>query len=272
MLSNFLIVLAAGVLSMALRSYRHPFLHRMGTIGIFATSFLAGWLIGGNLLIGAAFAASWLLLPWLEILTRVRKLRLPIERRLEPRTPPNRSNFPNLNDLTQEIEDATFEQLEDIGWEHDQQQQFYRLFYHAASRTEAALCLVEQNELAFYYISLTSRNRDGKTYTTWNYPFSYSLRIIPRLEVNRVHGELSFSQMLSDHHLFLDSKHIDIATLDEQTADSLRVQLESDMRDQIIHNIKRGLLKKDGENFIRYSARGMLFLWVQFLRDLVRLS
>ncbi len=272
MLANVLIVLAVAVLAMALRTYRHRMVHRIGTLGIFATSFLAGWLIGGHLLIGVAFAASWVLLPWVEILTRVRKLRLPIDRQLKDRRPPNRSDFPNFNELTDEVEAEQFEHVDDIGWEHDEQRQFYRVLYQPESRTETAICLVEQSELAFFYVSITSRTPDGQIYTTWNYPFSYGLRLLPSLRLHRTAGDLPFSEMLSEHRLFLDRSKVGVDAVQAQTPDDVRTRLESDLRDQIVHNLDRGLLVRDGEKNIRYSARGMLFLWVQFIRDLVRLS
>ncbi len=272
MLSNVLIVLAVAVLSIALRSYRHPALRRAGALGIFTTSFLAGWLIGGHVLIGLAFAASWILLPWLEILTRVRKLRIPIERRLNSRRPPTRQDFPNFDELTDEVEAENFEHVDDIGWDHDEQRQFYRVFYQPESCTETAICLVEQSEVAFFFVSITSRDTHGRTYMTWNYPFSYGLRLLPNIRPNRAAGDLPFAEMLSEHRLFLDRNKVAVDEVRPQTPEDLRSRLETDMHDQILHNLDRGLLVRDGTENIRYSARGMLFLWVQFLRDLVRLS
>ena len=48
MLSEVLLVAGAGMLSAALRSFRHPALFRAGTFGFVLTSFLAGWLVGGS--------------------------------------------------------------------------------------------------------------------------------------------------------------------------------------------------------------------------------
>ena len=93
-ISHLLFVLGAAALSAALRSFEHRLLFRLGTLGIVVTSFLAGWLLGGSVALGAALAASWLFLPWLEILTRVRRMRIPIERRLAPRTPRRAILFP----------------------------------------------------------------------------------------------------------------------------------------------------------------------------------
>ncbi|MCX6970949.1 MAG: hypothetical protein NTV93_12490 [Verrucomicrobia bacterium] len=67
MLSVVMLVVGAGVCSVALRSFRHPALFRAGTFGFVLTSFLAGWLIGGSVWTGLAFALTWFLLPWLLI-------------------------------------------------------------------------------------------------------------------------------------------------------------------------------------------------------------
>jgi hypothetical protein len=47
--------------------------------------------------------------------------------------------------------------------------------------------------------------------------------------------------------------------------------MENDLRDQIAHNIDKGVLKPTGAGDVKYSWRGMIYLWCQFLLDLVRL-
>src|SRR5687767_5093509 len=116
MLSNLLLIVGVGVLSAALRSCRSAFLQKLGALGVLATSFLIGWLLTGYWIIGAFCASSWLLLPWLEILTRVRKLTLPTDKKLRHKHPPHADSFPALDGLTDEIEDEKFAQIEDTGW------------------------------------------------------------------------------------------------------------------------------------------------------------
>lgn len=272
MISAFLVVAGVAVLSFALRSFRHPTLHRVGTLGVFITSFLAGWLIGGELWLGAVFAASWLLLPWLEILTHVRRLRLPLERSLEARTPPARSAFPGFAEFSDEAEQMGFEYVQDTGWDHDDHTQFFRLFYDAETRVQAAICLVEQGDLAFYYLALTSRGADGQVWMTWNYPFSYGLQLPPRIHLNRVQGESDFQRLLEQHEAYLSAHRVSREEVAIQPVELICENLERDLRDQLFFNIDRGLLVRDGEKLIRYSARGLFFLWFQFLRDFVRLS
>jgi hypothetical protein len=273
MISDLLIISAAVALSLALRSYRHPLLHRLGTFGLlFGVSFLVGWLLLDSVWMGGLLAASWLLVPWLEILTRARRLRLPVDCELSHRTAPDGDTFPNLRDLTSEIESADFDQIEDLGWDHEDMRQFYRVFYQPKSGTEAVVCLVEQYGMAFFYLGITSRSKTGATYLTWNYPFSYGLRLQPELHLNRAPGDADFQNILAEHRLFLDREHVGVDAIVPQNPDALGPQLQSDMRCQIDHNIRCGVLKRDDANTIRYSARGLLFLWVQFLRDLIRLS
>ncbi len=265
MISELLIVAGAVALSMALRSYRHTLLHRAGTFGLlFGVSFLIGWLFLDSIWMGFALAATWLLVPWLEILTRARSLRLPMERELRRRSAPTFETFPNLRELTDEIEAADFDQVDDLGWDHDEQRQFFRVFYQPKSGTEAAVCLVEQGDVAFYYIAITSRARKGATYLTWNYPFSYGLQLDPDLHLNRCSSDTDFQQMLAEHRLFLDREHVAVDAIVSQEPETLGTQMESDMRRQIDHNLRSGVLKRDGDHLIRYSARGLLFLWFQF--------
>ncbi len=272
MLSNILLILGVLTLTFALRSFSHPLLQKLGAVGVFATSFLLGWLFTGSMAIGVALASSWLLLPWLDLLTRIRKLSLPLERNLRRRTPPNAHHFPALPELTTEIEGERFEHIEDAGWDWDDYQQFFRLFYKADERMQAAICLIDQQDVAFYYLRISSRAKDGVTWTTWNYPFSYSLRLAPQWKVRRLRGDLSFLQMLEDHRSHLAKHGIGVDQLEELNPERIQEEIQKDLSVQIAHNVSTGVLVADTKGGVRYSWRGLLFLWLQFLRDLVRLS
>lgn len=270
MISSLLIVLAAITISVGLRTYRHPLLFRLGTFGIMASSFLAGWLIGGSMALGIFCAASWLFLPWLEILTRIRRMRLPLERTLAPSRPPTRTAFPSLEEITAEIEAQGFAHVDDTGCSDQEGRQFYRVFNHEAKRIQASISLVEQAEFAFFYLTLTSRGEDGRVFVTWNYPFSYGLKAFPCLRVNRVGGLRSIENLLEIHEAFMRDERAGV--LLDQSAEEILAAMQRDMQTQISHNLHIGLLKRDGKECIRYSKRGMVFLWLQFLRDFVRLS
>lgn len=272
MLPNLLLILGVAALSLSLRTFRSPALQKLGALGIVATSFLIGWFCTGLWQVGAFCAASWLLLPWLEILTRIRKLTLPLEKNLRHRHPPKHDVFPALDELSEEIEGEGFVHVEDAGWDWQDYQQFFRLYYKESDRAQAAICLIDQQEIAFYYLSLSSRAKDGKIWTTWNYPFSYSLKLVPHWRINRLRGDQTFLQLYESHRDFLRRNGVIVPDLEPLDPERIQEEIQKDLRAQIAHNLAIGVLKRDAAGTVRYSWRGLFFIWTQFLRDLVRLS
>jgi hypothetical protein len=270
--SHIMLVVGVVALAAALRSFAHPALRKLGAIAVLAATFLGGYFLSGHIWVGVMCMISWFFLPWLEILTRVRRLRLPMERRLSSKHAPSRDDFPNLEELTQEIEDEGFEHVDDLGWDLEDQRQFLRVFHKPSERIQAAIYLVEQAGLAFYYLRIWSRTRDGNLFITWNYPFSESLRLPPHLRLYRVRGDASVTEMLDGHAFLLLRERVDKAELMESDPDEVRDQLQQDLSLQLAHNLRTGLLKRTGDGLLRYSWRGMFYLWWQFVRDLVRFS
>ncbi len=271
-MTDFLFIFAAALLSLGLRSFAHPVLFKLGSFCILGTSFLVGYFVTGHWQTGVLFAASWLMLPWLEILTRVRKARLPMVKPLRHQYPPSRDLFPDLGALTQEMEEEGFEQIDDTGWDWDGHRQFFRLFYKSDERLQAAICLVNQEDVAFYYLSFSSRGTDGVSWTTWNYPFSYAMEFAPQFRTNRLRGDRSVFEMMGSHRDFLEKAGVSAEALALSDPEELQLSMQRDLEHQIAHNIAVGLLLPVEEGTVRYSWRGLLFVWVQFLRDFVRFS
>ena len=162
--------------------------------------------------------------------------------------------------------------MDDAGWDWEDYAQFFRLSYKPSERTQTAICLIDQNDVAFFYLSISSRAKDGTIWTTWNYPFSYSLKLVPQWRVNRQRGDQTFLQMYESHRQFLNENRVRMEDLAELDPDTIQHEIQKDLRAQITHNIAAGVLKQNAAGEIRYSWRGMVFIWLQFLRDLVRLS
>ena len=271
-LQNIFLVVGLVVMAFALRSFASSFLQRLGGLSLMGASFFFGWFLLNSMVAGAICAASWLFLPWLEILTRVRNMRVPIQKNMRPRSAPSEERFPALDEITKEILDENFVQIEDGGWEWEGHQQFFRFFYKKDERILAAICLVEHGEMGFFYLSLSSRTKDGRTWTTWNYPFPPSLKLPPRITICRTKPEDTFFQIYHTHQMFVEAHGLNDENLtDLDTADVIEI-VEADHKAQLDYNMDQGLLVEAGEGMIRYTWRGMFFLWVQFLRDLVRLS
>ena len=260
MLFGLFLTLGVAVLSVALRSFQTSFSQKAGALGILIASYLLVYFITGSWVLGLLSALSWLFLPWLEILTRIRALRLPKEKRLRPKSPPNADTFPTLNEITREIENEGFVHVNDAGWDWEDYRQFFRLFYKEEDRAQATICLNEQHDLSFYYLRISSRAKGGTIWTTWNYPLSYGLKLTPQFRINRQRPDQSFWQLYQSHRQFLRENSIDVKTLDSMDEDRIEHEMENDLRDQIAHNIDKGVLKPTGDGGEIFLARDDLSL------------
>ena len=93
----------------------------------------------------------------------------------------------------------------------------------------------------------------------------------PRFRINRQRPDQSFWQLYQSHREFLRRNEVDSSALDALDEDRIQAEMEKDLRDQIAHNIDKGVLRQTADGDVKYSWRGMLYLWCQFLLDLVRL-
>jgi len=268
------ILTVAGLLvaAFALKTFEQPMVRKLGAVLILVASFLAGYSLTGSYLGGAAGLLLWFALPLIPLLTRVRRLRLPVEKSLESRPPPTASQFPMLNDFTAEIEAEDFEYVSDKGWEWEDSRQYFRIFYHEGERLQAVICLSEQESVSFAFVSIVCRTKHGLTYRTWNYPFSHTMKTTPGVLMNTVVNVDSFAALLDAHRDFLGLNGVDTEEILVEDEKSFQQAMEEELRLQVRHNLERGLIALAGEGTFRYSWRGLFFLWGQFVKDMVRLS
>jgi hypothetical protein len=272
MFSSLLLVSGVAVLGIGLRTFRHPIFQRLSLVCLLVTSFLIGYLPTGSWPVGVIFVAFWILLPWVEIIARVRKLRLPMERVFSESPPPRDELFPFLNLLTEEIEGQDFVLADEVSCQWQNQRQFVRLFHRNSDQSQMMVCLIHQGHIAFCYVSLMTRSRSGRVFLTWTYPFAYSLKFLPSTRVQRVKSDLSIEQICEAHRSMLAKEHLDTPDVLPLVPDQMRGLLEQDLKEQINHNVRSGLLTPAGNREVRYTWRGMFYLWSRFLLDFVRLT
>src|ERR1700730_12209127 len=244
MLFGLLLTLGVVVLSVGLRSFQDSYAQKAGALGILAATFLAVYFVTDSWIWVLAPAMGCLFLPWLEILTRIRALRLPKEKQLRPKSPPSSDIFPTLNEITREIENEGFVHVNDAGWDWEDYRQFLRLFYKDEDHAQATICLNEQHDLSFYYLRISSRAKGGTIWTTWNYPLSYGLKLTPQFRINRQRPDQSFWQLYQSHREFLRKNSVEVDTIDALDEERIQLEMENDLRDQIEHNINKGVLKQ----------------------------
>ena len=272
MFSSLLLISGVAVLGLGLRTFRNPICQRLSVACVLFASFLIGYLPTGSWPVGLVLVAFWIFLPWVAIIARVRKLRLPMERIFSESSPPRDELFPFLKLLTEEIEAENFTLADELACDWQYQRQFVRLFHRNTDQSQMAICLIHQNHYAFSYVSLVTRSRAGKVFLTWNYPFAYSLKFLPNTRVQRVRPDLSIDQICQAHCLMLSKEHIDKTDVLPLEPEQMRELLEQDLKAQIDHNVRSGLLTPAGHHQVRYTWRGMFYLWSRLLLDFVRMT
>lgn len=271
------------MLAFALRSARTVMLRKLGALVFLGASFAVGWFLTHSLLGGACGVLFWFFLPWIELLTHIRRMRLPLNNRLHHRRVPNPEDFPDAPDTAAAMEEAGFEHVSDCGWKWFGMQQFFRFYWHPEERAVAAICLCEQSHVAFAFVSITSHDESGATWRTTNFPFSPALRYSPDIHWHHVPcgrhcgGEgvrngNCFHDVLDAHREFLHRSGVPAESLRVPDPEDVEDSLEREMRRQVEYNLTAGIIRLDGEGHFKYSKRGLVFLWRQSLRDMVRLS
>ena len=270
----FLVVAGVWLAGHGLRTFEVPLLRRAGAVLYLAATYLAGFHAGaGSPWMGGLALGMWFLLPWVEILLRVRPLRLPAKQVLGCCAAPAASDFPELAALTGEAEGEGFERGDDVGWEAGGMRQFVRIFYRESDRLQLLVCYQEQGPVVVTHLSVTSRYGDGRQYVTSDFPFSAAMKPRPEVVVRQVVEAASVRELVDGHVAWLESaegrsQH----EAEVMVVDDLAEKMTGELQGQFRYNVETGILREDADGSVRYSWRGFFFLWTQYLRDLVRLA
>lgn len=270
---EILVVFGLVVLAIGLRSSRTRVVRKLGALTFLVATYVAVALLCDCWWLGVLGVIPWFFLPWIELLTRVKNLRLPMDNRLRHVDVPDPEFFPNAPEAAMGMDDAGFEQIGSCGWDWAGMHQHLQLFWHPEERAEAAICMCEQSNVAFSFITITSRDSAGRILRTTNFPFSPTLKCPAHLHWNHVPCERNvFGQILQDHHRFLERLKVDPDSLMIPDPDAMEEAIEAEMKCQLNHNLKEGIIRPAAdERYFEYSARGLFFLWKQAIKDMVRL-
>ncbi len=268
-MSQILLIIGLLVFAYACRTFHKRLLSIAGWIAVLVATYLGGFIITASHA-GGWFAISlWFLFPWVEIVSRVRRLRFPMRSDVKHRFPPSRDLFPDLDQISSEIEDAGFQKADDAGWKWEQTDHFVRLFYHPGKLLQASISVAQQEEFVFSHASLTTRTVDGMTLVTTNYPFSFTMRLAPRQRMNRCRSAESVEEMLASHETFLKKNVVTLERIAPQDPDLLHTNIQRDLTQQIDHNLLAGVIIRADEQHFRYSWRGCFYLWFQVVKEMI---
>ncbi len=271
MLFSILLISGCALCSWSLRTFSLPLLRLLGGFGVLFTSFLAGWLLGGEIWLGVLFVMTWALLPWLEIYSRTKNVEWVENTPLTPRLPPTSEDFPDLLAITEEFESEGCEYVADMGNETDHISHFYRLFYHPEYRIQIELSFVQAPSFAFHYCTFTCYSIDGKTqYTSSSHPFSYMLQSAKNYKIYMLDIVAGFADMLQEHLDFLSFLEVSTEQLQVLNPTDFVKNIEQSYFEQVKHNLEIGFLERKKDNRIQYTWKGMFYLWGFCAFDLLR--
>lgn len=271
---QFLTIIGIILVGMALRSCRRRIFRKIGAlIYLLCTGLVTYFLTDGNVPLSIATVFIWFFLPWIELISRVRKMRLPLNNYLNEQRRPQLDDFPEAYHTIAELEELDYEHSSDYGWDWGNSSQHYSFYWHPEERVVVAVCLCKQSNIAFSYVTISSRDCDGNIYRTSNFPFSPTLKNSPNVAWNQIAcRHCSLEASLRCHQKFITKKGGSHNSLMMPDPDVLDIEVESDMRQQIEFNLQAGIITPAEHQKFRYSFRGLCYLWRQFIKDMIRLS
>ena len=269
-LSGCAVLLLAGL---CLMNTRLALMRKLGMTLVWVASAVGAYCLTGSILMALTMLLAWIFFPIWEMVFVLRQLRVPRHRGLaDARAPRNASQ--ELEEVSAELREAGFEQLDECRLNPSDHEQYYRLFDRGDGRVQATIGYIAQGAVGFHFLAFGSQGLDGRRWVTWDYPLTYGLSMPPNFALYRVLQSESAAELYQSHLDFLaanDLKDEDLFAA-ERTPEVARARLEQALNQQIEHNISRGYLEpaanSENENF-SYSWRGTLYVAGQILRDLL---
>lgn len=266
-----LIILGLCVMAAAMRSSRGKLLRKLGALTLLGATFCLFYFLSGSVAVGFCGVIAWAFLPWIELLARIRRMKLPADHRLHHHPVPTPSFFPNAAEAAAAMEEEGFEHVSNCGWEWDGMNQFFLLYWNPEERAVAAVCLCEQADVAFAFITVTSSDDSGRIWRTTNFPFAPTLRCAPDVRWNHLPCNRNcFHRILADHREYLTRMNVSIDALKVPDPEKIEGSIEAEMRNQLQYNLSTGIIRMTDDGHFQYSKRGLLFLWMQFIKDMLR--
>jgi hypothetical protein len=269
-LSGCLILLLGGLCLLQVQS---PLCRKLGMALIWLASAVGAYFLTGSIVMAIVMLVAWIFFPVWEMLFVLRQLRVPRHRGLTDARAP-RDDFQELSEITAELREAGFEQLDECRLSPSDHEHYYRIFDRTDGLTQATIGYIAQGSIGFHFVAFTSHGRDGRRWVTWDYPLTYGLSMPPNFALYRALHCDKVADLYQAHLDFLEVNGVrneDLAQ-DEKTPQAARARLEQTLNQQIEHNISRGYLAPaagpNADNF-SYSWRGTLYVAGQILRDLI---
>jgi len=266
------IIIAGLTMALGLRMSSSRLCKKLGALTFISTMGYLGYALTDHWLGVLASLMLWMLLPLIEIYYHKGRAHYPLTPQPIPRlTATEEVFFPHASEYRAQLEELGFEEVDTGSWIWLDARQHHRFYWHPEHLTVASVCLSELDKIAFSYILFYSELACGKTLKTTNYPFTCTLQYAPNMiwrhvpcEEKKVPLILRAHQQLIAHH---NTAPCQLRMPDPENVTS---QWFAEKQAQISHNLSRRLISKKECNF-HYTPLGFFHLWLQAIRDLIRL-
>lgn len=269
---NFLITLAILLSGIALRSFSHVASRKLGAVCYLASFGTAVYFVSSSWILGMLASVFWVFLPCIELATRIRALRMPINNKLRFCQVPCLSQFPDSDETISRLEIEGFEHTSDAHWSWGDSTYSYSFFWHPEHKVIASVCFCEQKQVTFSFLTLSSQDANGNIWKSTNYPFSQNLISPSNIHWNTISCKTKcLASMCHSHSSFITKTGTQLSTLSTPDPETIETSLELETKKQIDYNITKGIIRQFPDNTFGYSLKGLFYLWAQALKDMVKL-
>ena len=128
---------------------------KIGMAMIWLASGLVAYFLSNSLLLAGAMLLAWIFFPIWEMVFVLRQLRVPRHRELADARAP-RDEFEDLGEITHELVELGFEQLDECCLQPAQHEQYYQILMRGDNLIQATIGFVAQGAIGFHFIAFTS--------------------------------------------------------------------------------------------------------------------
>ncbi len=269
---TFLVIVACLIVALGLRMSSIRSAKKLGAFVFILSMVYLGYRISDHWLGAVIGGGIWLLLPLIEIYTKRSKESYPLSPSPLASLPEvNESFFPYASAYRSQLDELGFDAVDNLSWRWLETHQHHRFFWNPELNTIASVCLCELEKIAFTFVIFHSELADGTVLRTTNYPFTSPLIHPPKTHWKHVPCEEKHLPTIFQSHQSLIAKHnVKPCALVIPDPDKISEKWTREYSERIQYNLSKKLIKADGELF-KFTPLGYFHLWVQAVRDFIRL-
>ena len=269
---DLLVIIALLTLAAGLRMSKQRFAKKFGALAFVVSMAYLGYALTGTWL-GAVISTIILaLLPLFFIYHRLSKQRYPLDPQpLTAYAASDESFYPHASQYRAQLEKLDFDEVDEESWSWLDSEQHHRFLWHPEYNTIASICLCEREKIAFSYVIFYSELADGTTIKTTNYPFSSPLIHPPNSHWTHVPcEEKKIAAILRRHQAAICKHNTNPCSVITPDPEIIPKKWTAELTRQTDYNLSKKLIKADQQEF-SYTPLGFLYLWMQAIRDFIRL-